>query len=232
MNQKKKRPAVRRVLSGLLALMLVVTLIQQYPVSAQENEQQVTEQQGDNTDSGSEQGKDVIVTGDEEDSSEGQNDGTGSKVQSGEESGSTPGDESAGQDEKQTDGSSTATQENNEPEIQSDNDQTDTASSGTEGKAAARISFRAVRAELGDVEVTLEINGSQQEITYPAGLITDNLASLNSYLEGKETFQKAVLRKQEADGSITETEIFRIGTYEGAVYYSLSEQQDLSLIHI
>ena len=80
MNQKKKRPAARRVLSGLLALMLVVTLIQQYPVSAQENEQQITEQQGENTDPGSEQGKDLIVTGSEDDSPEEQNDGTGSGV--------------------------------------------------------------------------------------------------------------------------------------------------------
>ena len=239
MNQKKKRPAARRALSGLLALMLVVSLVQQYPVSAQESEQQITEQQGENNDSGSEQEEGVIVTGEEVKSPEGQNTDEGFE---------NSGEEKNGQAEETSDQSGEQTsnpQTTDGPEtgvevqpgedtqggtVQTEDGQPEMISDDAEGKAAARISFRAVRAELEDVEVTLEINGTQQTITYPAGLITDNLASLNSYLEGKETFQKAVLRKQEADGSITETEIFRIGTYEGAVYYSLSEQQDTGIL--
>ena len=102
-----------------------------------------------------------------------------------------------------------------------------TAASAPAGTSepAAQISFQAVRNSLEDVEVTLEINGASQEITYPAGLIEDNLDSLNEYLTGNEKFQKAILRKP--DG--TETEIARIGTYEGRVYYSLSDQQDAGI---
>ena len=239
MNQKKKRPDARRALSGLLALMLVVSLVQQYPVSAQESEQQITEQQGENNDSGSEQEEGVIVTGEEVKSPEGQNTDEGFENSAEEKNGQA--EETSDQSGEQTsnpqttDGPETGVEvqpgeDTQGGTVQTEDGQPEMISDDTEGKAAARISFRAVRAELEDVEVTLEINGTQQTITYPAGLITDNLASLNSYLEGKETFQKAVLRKQEADGSITETEIFRIGTYEGAVYYSLSEQQDTGIL--
>lgn len=91
----------------------------------------------------------------------------------------------------------------------------------------ARISFRTVYRELDAVEIALEVNGTLREnIEYPAGLITDNLAALDQYLTGKEKFQKAILRK--ADG--TETQISRIGTYEGNVYYSLNDQQDTGIL--
>lgn len=235
MNQKKKRPAARRALSGLLALMLVVSLVQQYPVSAQESEQQITEQQGENNDSGSEQEEGVIVTGEEVKSPEGQNTDEGFE---------NSGEEKNGQAEENSDQSGEQTsnpQTTDGPEtgvevqpgedtqggtVQTEDGQPEMISDDTEGKAAARISFRAVRAELEDVEVTLEINGVAEAdpIQYPAGRIKDNLDSLN--LSENTVFQKAVVRMP--DG--TESEIVRIGKYEESVYYSLGEQEDVGIL--
>ena len=89
---------------------------------------------------------------------------------------------------------------------------------------AARISFQAVRNSLEDVEVTLSIDGNEENIIYPAGLIEDNLDSLN--LSENTVFQKAVVRLQ--DGS--ESEIVRVGKYNDEIYYSLGEQEDVGIL--
>ena len=89
------------------------------------------------------------------------------------------------------------------------------------------ISFQAVQNDLEMVDgVILEADGKQQEIDYPAGLITDNLDALTEYLTGTQTFQKAIVRDTVKN---TETPIARIGTYNGVKYYSLNNQQDIGI---
>nr|WP_294493211.1 DUF5979 domain-containing protein [uncultured Mediterraneibacter sp.] len=173
MNQKKKF-VLHKALSILLALALFASLIQQYPVSAQEDTGQITEEQEGRPDS-----------------------------------------------EEQEDKPDSEEQENS----------IETAPQSTVEKPQERISFQAVRNSLEGVEVTLEVDGQDRgTVNYPAGLVSDHVSSLAPYLDGKEAFQKSLLRRTEADGSVTETEVFRIGTYEGAVYYSLSEQQDTGIL--
>lgn len=89
------------------------------------------------------------------------------------------------------------------------------------------ILFRQVQSELEQVDnVVLEIDGNSQTISYPAGLITDNLATLNQYLTGTQKFEKAIVRDN-TNGN--ETPISRIGTYNETTYYSLNDQQDIGI---
>lgn len=86
------------------------------------------------------------------------------------------------------------------------------------------ILFRQVQKEMDEVNVILSIDGQETEISYPAGLISDNVGNLN--LSETQKFQKAVVRDSNAN---TETEIARIGTYEGKIYYSLTDQEDIGI---
>lgn len=89
------------------------------------------------------------------------------------------------------------------------------------------ISFRTVQRDLETVDgIILEVDGVEQRISYPAGLITDNLDALDKHLKGTQTFQKAVIRDSI---NHTETEIARIGTYDDKTYYSLNDQQDIGI---
>lgn len=86
------------------------------------------------------------------------------------------------------------------------------------------ISFKQVQNEMDKVNVILSIDGKESNISYPAGLISDNVGNLN--LTETQKFQKAVVRDSNAN---TETEIARIGTYEGKIYYSLTDQEDIGI---
>lgn len=88
------------------------------------------------------------------------------------------------------------------------------------------ISFKQVQNEMDKVNVILSIDGEESNIFYPAGLITDNLTSLDEHLNETQKFQKAVVRDSITN---TETPISRIGTYEGTTYYSLNDQQDIGI---
>lgn len=88
------------------------------------------------------------------------------------------------------------------------------------------ISFKQVQNEMDTVNVILSIDGEESNISYPAGLITDNLTSLGIYLNETQKFQKAVVKDSSTN---TETPISRIGTYEGTTYYSLNDQQDIGI---
>lgn len=88
------------------------------------------------------------------------------------------------------------------------------------------ISFKQVQNEMDKVNVILSIDGEESNISYPAGLITDNLTSLDEHLNETQKFQKAVVRDSITN---TETPISRIGTYEGTTYYSLNDQQDIGI---
>lgn len=86
------------------------------------------------------------------------------------------------------------------------------------------ISFKQVQNEMDKVKVILSIDGKESNISYPAGLISDNVGNLN--LTETQKFQKAVVRDSNAN---TETEIARIGTYEEKIYYSLTDQEDIGI---
>lgn len=91
------------------------------------------------------------------------------------------------------------------------------------------ISFKQVQNEMDMVdEIILRIDGIDQEtpISYPAGLITDHLISLDEHLNETQKFQKAVVKDSSTN---TETPISRIGTYEKTTYYSLNDQQDIGI---
>ena len=91
------------------------------------------------------------------------------------------------------------------------------------------ISFKQVEKDMDMVDgIILRVDGIDQEtpISYPAGLITENLSSLNEYLNGTQKFQKAVVKDSITN---TETPISRIGTYEETTYYSLNDQQDIGI---
>ena len=91
------------------------------------------------------------------------------------------------------------------------------------------ISFKQVEKDMDMVdEIILRIDGIDQEtpISYPAGLITDNLSSLDKHLNKTQKFQKAVVRDSITH---TETPISRIGIYEKTTYYSLNDQQDIGI---
>lgn len=88
------------------------------------------------------------------------------------------------------------------------------------------ISFKQVQNDMDKVNVILSIDGEESNISYPAGLITDNLTSLDEHLNETQKFQKAVVRDSITN---TETPISRIGTYEGTTYYSLNDQQDIGI---
>lgn len=89
------------------------------------------------------------------------------------------------------------------------------------------ISFKQVEKDMDVVGgIILRIDGNDQvtPISYPAGLISENIGSLN--LSENQKFQKAVVKDTNTQ---TETEIARIGTYEGKIYYSLTDQQDIGI---
>ncbi len=91
------------------------------------------------------------------------------------------------------------------------------------------ISFQSVRADLGNVDVYLEINGRMNDapIPYSAGLITDHIDSVKEQV-GETTFQKAVVRN-ENNGQVTENEIVRVGNYDNNTYYSLTDDEDTGI---
>ncbi len=89
------------------------------------------------------------------------------------------------------------------------------------------ISFKQVEKDMDMVDgIILRVDGNDQEtpISYPAGLISENIGSLN--LPENQEFQKAVVKDATTQ---TETEIARIGTYEEKIYYSLTDQQDIGI---
>ena len=91
------------------------------------------------------------------------------------------------------------------------------------------ISFKQVEKDMDMVDgIILRVDGNDQEtpISYPAGLITDNLSSLDKHLNETQKFQKAVVRDSITH---TETPISRIGTYAETTYYSLNDQQDIGI---
>ena len=91
------------------------------------------------------------------------------------------------------------------------------------------ISFKQVEKDMDMVNgIILRVDGHDQEtpISYPAGLITNNLSSLDEHLNETQKFQKAVVKDLNTN---TETPISRIGTYEETTYYSLNDQQDIGI---
>lgn len=92
------------------------------------------------------------------------------------------------------------------------------------------ISFKAVKADMQNVDVYLEINGKMNEepVSYASGLITEHIDSIKEQI-GETTFQKAVVRN-ENNGQITENEIVRVGNYDGDTYYSLTGNEDTGIM--
>lgn len=91
------------------------------------------------------------------------------------------------------------------------------------------ISFKAVKADMQNVDVYLEINGKMNEepVSYASGLITEHIDSIKEQI-GETTFQKAVVRN-ENNGQVTENEIVRVGKYNGNIYYSLTDDEDTGI---
>lgn len=101
----------------------------------------------------------------------------------------------------------------------------------------ARISFMNVGDNaLDPVSVTVRIDGTDNadKVSYPSGKIDSNTSSISGLLDQSknQAFRRAVVKIPDPDnpGEYTETEITRIGTYNGNVYYAFSENDDAGIL--
>lgn len=106
----------------------------------------------------------------------------------------------------------------------------------SESLPPATISFLSVRGLEAVEDVTLRIDGVEKEekITYPAGAIADNIGVLDGYLDStkNQAFRRAVLvtPNEEDPENPKETEISRIGRYNGSTYYSYGVNDDTGIL--
>lgn len=123
-----------------------------------------------------------------------------------------------------------------EPSVEETTDVEESTEAPSEDEPLTRISFMSVKG-LDEVDnVTLRIDGIDQadKIKYPAGAVGDNVSAIEGLLDSSknQAFRRAMVKIPNPDvpGEYTETEIARMGNFEGETYYSYGSNDDTGIL--